>query len=346
MPLRKQSGQSQSMFKKLLLIIPLLLILLAGGAFVWWKNVLSAANPKDSTGYDVLITKGQGVSAIAAKLEKQGIIKDDLAFRLYTKFTGTDKKIKAGEYRLSPNLPLDKLVETLLKGPSLLWVTIPEGLRREEVPSKYIKALEIKPESQDKFIADFLAATQDSEGMLFPETYLFPKDVTANKVVSTMTNTFNQKVTEQMKTDAAKKGMDLNEVLSLAAIVERETRTAQERPIVAGILLKRMEIGMPLQTDATLQYIFANERCKANQTDCNWWTPPTVEQKKIRSPYNTYLNQGLPPAPIASPGLTSIKAVIYPEESDYLYYIHDNDGKIRYGKTLEEHNANVQKYLR
>lgn len=339
---------------KLLLFFCLLLTVCSLLLFFWWKNITSPVNPKDSTGYDVLITKGQGVAQIATKLRKQGLIKDELAFRLYTKFTNTDKFIKAGEYKLSPNLSLDKLVSTLLKGPSLLWVTVPEGLRREEIPAKYIKALEIKQDMQQKFAGEFLDATEHLEGMLFPETYLFPKDVTASKVVSTMTNTLNQKVTDQMKADAAKKGMDLNEVLSLASIVERETRTNEERPVVAGILLKRMEIGMPLQTDATLQYIVAGNKCSriAPKTACatnpefQWWEVPLGGDRTLRSPFNTYTNQGLPPRPIANPGLTSIKAVIYPEESDYLYYIHNKDGKIRYGKTLDEHNSNVQKYLR
>lgn len=335
--------------KKFLALPPLFFVLCALFLFLWWKSVVAPVNPKDSSQHTFLITKGQSVAKIASNLKKEGIIKDDLAFRLYTKFTNTDKSIKAGEYKLSPNLSLDKLVSTLLKGPSLLWVTVPEGLRKEEIPAKYIKALEIKQENQQKFAADFLEAAKNSEGMLFPETYLFPKDVTAAKVVSTMKNTFNQKVTKEMIADAAKNSMDLNEVLTLASIVERETRTDEERPIVAGILLKRMEIGMALQTDATLQYILGcRESYKPGQIplDCDWWNVPTVEDKKLRSAYNTYTNQGLPPAPIANPGLTSIKAVIYPEESDYLYYIHDKDGKIRYGKTLEEHNANVQKYLR
>ena len=334
--------------KKLILLFPLLtIILVLAFGFLWWKSALGPANSKDSSQHTFLITKGQSVARIAANLEKEGVIKDDLAFRLYTKFTGRDKSIKAGEYKLSPNLSLEQLVSTLLKGPSLLWVTIPEGLRREEVPAKYIKALEIKPDTESKFTSDFLAATVDLEGMLFPETYLFPKDVTAAKVVSTMKNTFDQKFTDQMKTDAAGNGMDVNEVLTLASIVERETRTDEERPVVAGILLKRMEIGMALQTDATLQYIVANMKCKGKAaSDCSWWEVPLGGDRTLRSPYNTYTNQGLPPSPIASPGLTSIKAVIYPEASDYLFYIHDDDGKIRYGKDLDEHNANVQKYLR
>lgn len=332
---------------KFLSLLPLFFVLCTLFLFFWWKSVVAPVNPKDSSQHNFLITKGQSVAKIASNLEKEGIIKDDLAFRLYTKFTNTDKSIKAGEYKLSPNLSLDKLVSALFKGPSLLWVTIPEGLRREEVPAKYIKALEIKPDTQAQFTSDFLKATENSEGMLFPETYLFPKDVTAAKAVSTMKNTFNSKVTEDMKADATKNGMDLNEILTLASIVERETKTDEERPVVAGILLKRMEIGMPLQTDATLQYIVANMKCKDKSVnDCSWWEVPLGGDRTLRSPYNTYTNQGLPPAPIASPGLTSIKAVIYPEESDYLYYIHDKDGKIRYGKTLEEHNANVQKYLR
>ncbi|MBI4033134.1 MAG: endolytic transglycosylase MltG, partial [Candidatus Blackburnbacteria bacterium] len=141
--------------------------------------------------------------------------------------------------------------------------------------------------------------------------------------------------------------------VTLASIVERETLTDEERPIVAGILLKRLEAGWPLQADATLQYAIASVNCTlrketsaAQSVKCeDWWPIPSSEDKKIKSLYNTYLNRGLPPGPIANPGLSSIKAVVSPQDSPYWFYLHDGNGKIHYAKTSEEHAENIRKYL-
>ena len=133
----------------------------------------------------------------------------------------------------------------------------------------------------------------------------------------------------------------------LASILERETRNADEAPIVAGILTNRLQISMALQTDATVQYAVANLKFKNQNLKLeNWWVQPTKEDLKIDSPFNTYKFAGLPPAPISSPGLIMLKAAANPSDTDYLYYIHDSEGVIHFAKTLKDHNANVRKYLR
>lgn len=328
------------------LLFPLFIILSSLFIFFWWQD---ASRPPESAKEEAqrfVIPKGQTASRVAARLEEEGLIKSALSFRLYTQVTGQAKAVQAGDYRLSPNLSLTRLVAALLAGPQELWVTYPEGLRREEMAVKTIKTLGMEGETAEMFYEDFLKESRDLEGFLFPETYLFAPDVKASNVVKKLRAIFAAKVTEKMIEDAKDNGLQLNEVVILASIVERETLTDDERPVVAGILLRRMEIGMPLQADATLQYITGNKRCTGYQLDCDWWEPPTVEDKKLNSPYNTYLNKGLPPEPIANPGLQSIKAVIYPQESSYLYYIHDKDGKIHYAETIEEHNENVARYIR
>ena len=142
-----------------------------------------------------------------------------------------------------------------------------------------------------------------------------------------------------MKNDLVKTGLNLNEAVTLASIIERETLTSEERPIVAGIYFNRLNNDWPLQADATVQYAIGTNR--------NWWPKNlTRADIEINSPYNTYKSQGLPIAPIASPGIVSLSAVVYPEDTDYMYYIHDSEGKIHYAETLSEHNANVAKYLR
>ncbi|MEJ2347990.1 MAG: endolytic transglycosylase MltG, partial [Patescibacteria group bacterium] len=139
-------------------------------------------------------------------------------------------------------------------------------------------------------------------------------------------------------------GYNLNQIITLASLLERETITNEERPVVAGILWKRVEAGWPLQVDAAVQYAIATADCQG-KIECEWWPILTKEDLAINSSYNTYKYPGLPPAPIASPGLSSIKAAIFPEDSPYWFYLHDADGEIHYAETLEEHNANVSRYL-
>jgi UPF0755 protein len=152
---------------------------------------------------------------------------------------------------------------------------------------------------------------------------------------------FDKKVTAAMRLDAAKTGITFDQTITLASLVEREGRTDADRPMIAGILLNRLHQKMPLQVDATLQYALGYQPFEKS-----WWKKElTDDDKKINSAYNTYANPGLPPGPIANPGLASIKAAIYPTATDYLYYLHDSTGAIHYAKTVEEHNANVRKYL-
>ncbi len=330
---------------KLFLLFPLFIILSLVFVFVWWSDAARPADPGQETVGRFIIPKGQTAARTAARLEEEGFIKSSLAFKLYVQITGQAKAIQSGDYRLSPKLNLSKIVAVLLAGPQELWVTYPEGLRREEIASRTIKVLGIESEAAQTFYQDFLKESQGLEGLLFPETYLFARDVPAANVVKKLRVTFDTKVTDKMLEDAKAKGLRLNEVATLASIIERETITDKERPVVAGILLKRMDAGWPLQVDATLQYVTGSKRCVSYQLDCDWWKPPTIEDKKLNSQYNTYLNKGLPPAPIANPGLQSIKAVIYPEDSPYWYYLHDSQGKIHYGATIEEHNENIRKYL-
>jgi len=304
---------------KKLFLLPLVLVVIAGLLAFWFytnsKPVSNVANFKD-----FLITKGSGASQIGNKLEKEGLIKNALAFKIYVQVNGQAGRIQAGEYRLSPGLSLFGLVKELLTGPRELWVTVPEGLRREEIAQRFASSLG----KDEEFIDSFLDASDGFEGHLFPDTYLFPKTASASAVVNKMTRTFDSKTSD----------LDLTrDQIILASLIERETRTDEERPVVAGILMNRLAIGMALQVDATVQYAKGS------------WGVVTKEDLEINSPYNTYKFPGLPPSPIANPGLSSLKAAASPEESDYFYYLHDSNGQIHYAKTLEEHNRNINTYL-
>lgn len=322
---------------KKILLIPFILVAGFVGAFVWFYiNAQPVSGVK--TPQNFLIEKGTPASTIGTDLQKAGLIKSGLAFKLYTQITGTAGKMVPGEFNLTPNLNLFQMVSLILKGPTEVWVTIPEGLRREEVAVRFEKGLN----RSSSFLTEFLDASNEFEGMLFPDTYLFPKDASASSVVNRMTRTFASKTNSLGVTS----GLTYEQRIILASILERETKTDAERPVVAGILINRLNMGMPLQVDATVQYAVANTRCKNQIETCSWWEPVYSADLTVNSPFNTYKFAGLPPAPISNPGISSLKAAFNPTQNDYLYYIHDPSGQIHYAKTLTEQNANIQKYLR
>lgn len=328
------------------IIIPLISLIIAlifaFYSFYWWNNNSAAASTSKNE-VDFLILKGRSASQIGEKLYNEGLIKNPLAFKIYVQITGKAEKIQAGEFRLSPNLNLYQIVERLQSGPLELWVTIPEGLRKEEVVEKVIESLEMQGQEAQTFRNEFLSLTANKEGYLFPDTYLFPRDVIAAKVVNKLNQTFEQKI-QDYNEGLAESNYSLQEIVTIASIIERETKSKEEKPIVAGILYKRLESGWPLQVDASVQYAVATEKCSEN-LNCEWWSILTKEDLKIQSAFNSYENINIPPAPIANPGLSSLEAAIFPEESDYWYYIHDDDGVIHFAETISEHNANVRRYL-
>lgn len=325
-------------------IIPILLItfLIFGGIY-WWNQNNKPVSTSESL-QSFIIPKGYSASQIGNRLEDQSLIKSSLAFKFYVQVANKSKKIQAGEYLLSPSYSLFKVVSQLTSGPVEEWVTVPEGLRREEVVERYISVLKRNEADAEVFRQDFLAITTGKEGFLFPDTYLFPKTVSASIVANKMLTTFDNIISTRMEADIDASEYSLDQTIVLASIIERETRKDEERPTVAGILFNRLEIGMGLQVDASVQYALATVNCRV-ETTCDWWPVLTREDMSINSSYNTYRDAGLPPAPIANPGLSSIKAVIYPTDSSYLYYLHDGDGKIHYAETLEGHNENIRKYL-
>lgn len=300
---------------------------------LWWRDAVSAVDATDTTPKIFVVRRGEGVKSISARLATEGLIRSPTGFYLLVKFMGIERDLQAGDFRLNPSMDASLLARELTHGTLDVWVTTLEGWRAEEVAAKLTKELDI-PESE------FLKVAR--EGYMFPDTYLMPKDASVGAVAALFMTTFDKKVDSTMRSDAKKTGLSFDDVLVLASIVEREGRSNEDRPMIAGILLKRLKADWLLQADATLQYALGYQAAEKT-----WWKKElTQEDKSVKSPYNTYAKSGLPPGPIANPGLASIKAVIYPEESDYWYYLHDSEGGIHYGKTLEEHNYNIVNYLR
>lgn len=329
------------LMKKILFPLLTLAIIICGG-LLWWNYAVGpvASEPKETT---FLITKGSSAGKIAALLEEKGLVKSSLAFKFYIQLTGLSGKIQAGEYTLSPSDSLIKIVNILLSGPDEKWVTIPEGLRREEIAEKFADTL--GKEDKREFVNEFLSLTKDKEGFLFPDTYIFAKEATAGAIVKKMLSTFDSKYSEDIERGLLSNNLTKEEGVVLASILERETLSEGEKPVVAGILLNRLNADWPLQADATVQYAIGSTKC-SGKFECKWWEPVLKVDLETKSPFNTYKNTGLPPKPIANPGLTSIKAVANAQETEFWFYIHDTSGQIHYAKTIEEHGANVSRYLR
>lgn len=301
-------------------------------ALAWWKDGVSAVNPLDETPVMFVVAKGEGVRTITSHLSQQNLIRNPIAFFLLIKFLKIDSDLQAGDFRLNRSMDAAGIARELTHGMVDVWVTTLEGWRNEEIAMKLNKELDI-PESE------FLRYAK--EGYMFPDTYLIPRTATPAAIAEFFLDTFNKKVTQEMRDDAKKSGLTFPQVVTMASIVEREGRTKEDRPIIAGILLKRLKAGWPLQADATLQYALGYQ-----PEQKTWWKKGVDNQdKRIASPYNTYRNTGLPPAPIANPGLAAIRAVIYPEDSPYWFYLHDDKGVAHYAKTIEEHEENIRKYL-
>jgi UPF0755 protein len=328
--------------KKLALLPFLLIIILAAGVVWFFLNIEPVSQTTSFVDFNV--ASGSTATRIGSDLASAGLIKNPTAFKIYVQFSGVSANIQAGDYRLSPSFSLFQIVDTLSKNPLEVKVTIQEGLRREEIAAKFAKSLD----QNQSFVSQFLAASQGDEGYLFPDTYLIANNATPGAIIAKMKANFHTRV-DSLVSDSS--NYSRSQLLILASLIERETKTGDERPIVAGILLNRLSAGWPLQVDATVQYAMANVNCAASSTssmkivNCAWWEPLASGGTNFNSPYNTYSNIGLPPTPIANPGLSAIKAAFSPASTGYFYYLHDSTGTIHYAKTLQEQNANIKKYL-
>ena len=319
--------------KRLLAPLLILIVVLVFG-LVWYKEGVLPIDAKDQAAKIFVIQPGASVSTIARNLENEKLIRSRLAFYVLVKMTGLEKKIQYGDFRLTRQMSAYEIAQELTHGTLDVWVTIIEGMRTEEIARILSRELDV-PESI------FIAVASEKEGYLFPDTYLIPKGVSAEQVVAILEQNFNNKVDNQIRANLTKVGLSLSEGIILASLLEREAQSYADKQIVAGILLNRLEIDMALQIDASVQYALgyiAKEK--------SWWKQTlTLADLKIDSPYNTYLYPGLPPGPIANPGLESILAVVNAKSSDYIFYLTDNEGKMHYSQTLEEHNQKVAKYL-
>lgn len=286
------------------------------------------------------IAPGQSLKSIAANLEKDNLVSNGDYFVWYAKFKKAATRLKAGEYLLSPSQTPERILTVLLSGKVKLYrLTLPEGLSIKEVAKQAEKSNLCTSEEfialcKDKdFINSFGIEAASLEGYLFPDTYLFPRKTDCKTLVATMVNRFKTIFLPDWEKRAQKLGFSVYEIVTLASIIEKETGDASERPVISSVFHNRLKKRMRLESDPTVIYGIKN-------FDGN------IKRKHLRekTPYNTYRIKGLPIGPIANPGALSIHAALYPDTTDYLFFVSKKDTTHYFSKNIHEHNRAVRKY--
>jgi UPF0755 protein len=297
----------------------------------------------------VTIPEGADADTIGENLEDAGAIESGVLFQALVALMEVEDELSAGEYEFSRGETALAAIDRIRRGQTApLTVTVPEGLRYEEIGELLEEAGVVTADEfaeavhQRDYFSPAVGATppgQSLEGFLFPATYGFSRAATGHDVVQEMLTAFEEQALPTIPA-AGRFSRPLREVITIASIVEREAQLPEERPLIASVLLNRLAIGMPLQADPTVQYAIANDPASVEQY--GWWKAElSLTDLLTPSPYNTYVNLGLPPGPIANPGLASIEAVVRPAQTSYLYFVARPDGSHVFAQTLEEHNRNV-----
>ncbi|MDK2804637.1 MAG: hypothetical protein PWR23_1645 [Peptostreptococcaceae bacterium] len=331
---------------KFLFLGLVLIFIIIGGIFIGYKSLISPVS-NDTSLIEVDISDGSSLKSAARLLEEKNLIKNETAFLIYAKINSLEN-IKSGSYSLNKSQNVEEILQILNKGskPIGIKITIPEGYEIRNIAEKLESA---GITDFDSFISDTsnvdlyksqypylnLPEVKSLEGFLFPDTYYISKEATNEQIIKMFLDRFSEIYEEQqLESKIQKSGLNINEFITLASIVEREAVKKEERPIIAGIFYNRLSIQMPLQSCATVQYILKERKPVLSIADT-----------KIDSPYNTYLIKGLPPAPIASPGLDAILATSNPQQTKFLYFVAKGDGGHEFSETYEQHLQAKKKYL-
>lgn len=311
----------------LLILLPLALLLV-----VSWYIYTSIFIPPTSfpVNQTITIPFGASVRETGKQLSQAGFIKSELSLYLSLMLWHRNENIKASTYIFSEPLSAKKLITELTLGHytnDLIKLTFIEGERTDQIADR---ASALLPNFDKE---KFLELAKTKEGELFPDTYHVPNSYNANDLFTLLTTTYKEK-TLSLRSRIETSSLTEIDILKLASILEREANTGESMRLVSGILQRRLSLRMPLQVDATLEYVLDKPLGEL-----------TAKDLEIDSPYNTYKNLGLPPTPIGNPGLEAIKAVLEPEETGYLFYITDDSGQFHFAKTFEEHKRNIALYL-
>jgi len=333
--------------KRIKIIISILVICCLLLVVYFWIGIYQPKESGFAKSVTFSIQKGEGSKEIAVNLERADLIKWESPFRVYVYFKGVAGKLQAGEYQLSSLMNIPEMVSKFVNGDVIKEkITFPEGFNLKEIKksfeiSEFLKTIDLEQlkiiDFKGKF--EFLSGVPNEaslEGFLFPDTYFFESDMKEREIAEIFLNNFDKKLAPYRPAfSGAAAGLTLFDVIKMASLIEKEVITYEDKEIVSGIFWKRLKVGQPLQSCATVAYIL-------NTTKRQY----SFEETRTVSPYNTYLNLGLPPGPICNPGLESILAALYPKDSEYWYFLSTPEGKTIFSKTFKEHNIAKEKYLR
>ncbi|HTX03738.1 MAG TPA: endolytic transglycosylase MltG [Candidatus Acidoferrales bacterium] len=321
-----------------LIVIPVLIALVVV-ASIWYAIFGNRSRPNAAT--DVIVPHGATSGDVATLLAGRKVISGPMVFRILARVRGVDRDLEAGEYVFPPHQTVDQILQELLIGRARVatWVTIPEGFTAVQIADALADhKLGAESAYQTYFEHQTIVLggvrTKSLEGYLFPSTYLFPLAASPEQAASILVDQFRKELPGDAEQQARRLGYTLPQVVTVASLVEREAKADDERPLIAGVIYNRLRKGMPLQVDASLEYAFPNHHTEITSADL-----------RTDSPYNTYLHVGLPPTPIANPGLPSLLGALHPARTDYYYYVYKGHGHHAFARTLGEHNANVERYL-
>lgn len=345
------SDKPHALPKKLLLLAGLLLLIAAAFCYEVYLPHPASSDPRQA-----VIAKGMGSRKIGTLLRDQGVIRSKWAFVTYVTFRGTASLLKPGVYTFERQSIADIASLLVVGGKNEKEITVPEGwtardiaglLEERQIGSaedfRRMAAPAGLPHFEDRY--SFLTekpATSGLEGYLFPDTYRIDEDTALVDVIYKMLDNFDRKLTPDLREEITRQKKNIFEIVTMASLLEKEVASDEDRALVSGILWKRLNANMALQVDATIVYAKAqNPNYKLQKNG-----KISIADTKIDSPYNTYHFRGLPPGPIANPGLSAIRGAIYPKTSPYVYYLSAPDGRTIFSRTLDEHNAAKAKYLR
>ncbi len=327
---------------KKLVPIGLLAGLILAGLWLGIDLYRYAHQPSDPNGPQVLfsITPGEKFDTLAARLGAEGIITDIQRFKLFSRFRGDDKRLKSGEYQLTASMSPSQVLDELVSGKTFLHrLTIPEGYNLKQIAAEVARqklgdADEIMALATNRQITStYNLQAPNLEGYLFPDTYHFPKGVSARTIITKMIQRFKEQFQPHWHARAQALGLTDHQIVTLASIIEKETGDPSERPIIASVFHNRLKKKMRLESDPTV--IYGIPDFDGNIKRRHLSTP---------TPYNTYTIKGLPPGPIASPGRASIEAALYPKKTAYLFFVAKKDGTHHFSANIKEHNRAVRKY--
>ncbi len=333
--------------KKLVLFLLIILIVYMVSCAKIEESLQKPVDPKDDNSYTLVVEEGDTWEKVAGKLFKQKLVSSSSAVKKYVEEKELSTMLQPGTYELKKSMSLPEIVAKIAH-PTIekesVKVTIPEGLETKKIAKILEEKGAIKSAdrflqllSEEDFNYDFLKGADKKtylEGYLFPDTYEFYKETDERDVIITLLDRFNEIYTDDLKARARELNLTDNEVITLASIIQREAKASSEFPIVSSVFHNRIKQEMKLQACSTVQYVIEERKDVLSNEDI-----------KIDSPYNTYLYKGLPPAPISSVGEVAIKAALYPEDTDYLFFVVKNlgDGSHYFAKTYEEHLENIDK---